>query len=287
MMERVRNGLRLVRASWEVVRVDRELLFLPVISGLASLALLALLLFGVFGDQLDVVQAGGPLAMPTPLEWIVLAVGAYALSYTAIFFNVAIVCAADERMSGGDPTLGSALADARRHARAIAPWALVSVVVSTVLKAIEERGGLFGRIAAGLLGLAWALITYLVLPVLVLEGVGVREAITRSKDLFLRTWGETVSGEIGLSLVGFLAVLPAVPVLLLVAGGGQRDMIIAAIVLGVAWCLVVAVVMSALNNVFRVALYRYAVDGEAPPGFEDVDFAGVFPPKRRGPLFDS
>lgn len=287
MMERIRNALGLVRASWEVVRADRELLLLPVLSGLASLAVLALVFFGAFGDQLDVVRAGGPLAMPTGVDWIVLAVGAYALSYTAIFFNVAIVCAADERMSGGDPTLASALADARGHARAIAPWALVSVVVSTVLKAIEERGGLIGGIVAGLLGLGWALITYLVLPVLVLEGVGVREAISRSKDLFVRTWGETVSGDVGLTLVAFLAVLPAVPILVLVAGGGQRDMIVAAIVLGVAWCLFVAVVMSALTNVFRVALYRFAVDGEAPPGFEDVDFGGVFPPKRRRRLFGS
>jgi hypothetical protein len=281
MIERIRNGWGLVRASWDVVRADRELLLLPVMSGAASLGVLALTFFGVFGDELGVVRDGGPLASPTPFEWMLIAIATYALSYIAIFFNVAIVCAADERMSGGDPTLGSALADARRHAGAIAPWALISVVVSTILKAIEERGGIAGRIVAGLLGVAWALVTYLVLPVLVLEGVGVREAISRSKDLFVRTWGESVSGEIGLSLVGFLAVLPVVPVLLLVAGGGRPEMIIAAIVLGVAWCLLVAVVMSALTNVFRVALYRFAVDGEAPEGFGDVDFHGVFPPKRR------
>ena len=281
MMERIRNAWKLVRASWDVVRADRELLLLPVMSALASIALLGLLFLGLFGDELDGIRHGGTLTAPTPFEWIFLALGAYALSYIAIFFNVAIVCAADERMSGGDPTLGRALADARQHARAVVPWAVVSVVVSTVLKAIEERGGVAGKIVVGLFGVAWALVTYLVLPVLVLEGVGVREAITRSKDLFVRTWGETVPGEVGLSLVSLLAVLPAVPVLLLVAGGGQRELIVAAIVLGVAWCLVVGVVMSALTTVFRVALYRFAVDGEAPAGFEDVDFGGVFPPKRR------
>lgn len=281
MMERIRNGLGLLRASWAVVRADRELLLLPVMSGLASLGVFALIFLGVFGDQLGVVRDGGALTSPTPFEWMLIALGTYALSYIAIFFNVAIVCAADERMSGGDPTLRSALADARQHARAIAPWALISVVVSTVLKSIEDRGGIAGKIIAGVLGLAWALITYLVLPVLVLEGVGVREAIARSKDLFVRTWGESVSGQIGLSLVGFLAVLPVIPVLLLVAGGGQPELIIAAIVIGVAWCLLVAVLMSALTNVFRVALYRFALDGEPPAGFENVDFASVFPPKRR------
>jgi hypothetical protein len=280
MIERFRNGFRLVQASWNVLRADRELLVLPIMSFLSSAALLTLVFFGLFADDLSVIRDNGPMTTPTPFEWIVLGLAAYALSYITIFFNVALVCAADDRMTGGDPTVGSALSDAWRHAAAIAPWALVSVIVSVVLRAIEERAGILGRIAAGLLGLAWGLITYLILPVLVLEGLTVREAIARSKDLFVRTWGETVSGEIGMSLVTFLAVLLALPPLLLIGGGGQPALILTAVLLGIAWVLLVAVVMGALNVVFRVALYRYAADGEAPDGFADLDLGTVFPPKR-------
>lgn len=285
MIERFRNGLRLVQASWNVLKADRELLLLPILSFLSSAALLALVFFGLFADDLTVIRDNGPMTTPTPFEWIVLGLAAYALSYITIFFNVALVCAADDRMTGGDPTVGSALSDAWRHAAAIAPWALVSVIVSLALRAIQDRAGILGRIAAGLLGLAWALITYLILPVLVLEGLTVREAIARSKDLFVRTWGEAVSGEIGMSMVTFLAVLLALPPLLLIGGGGQPALIVVAVVLGLAWVLVVAVAMGALSMVFRVALYRYAADGEAPDGFEDMDLGNVFPPKRRRGLF--
>lgn len=281
MIERFRNGFRLVQASWNVLKADRELLLLPILSFLSSAALLALVFFGLFADDLTVIRDNGPMTTPTPFEWIVLGLAAYALSYITIFFNVALVCAADDRMTGGDPTVGSALSDAWRHAAAIAPWALVSVIVSLALRAIQDRAGILGRIAAGLLGLAWALITYLILPVLVLEGLTVREAIARSKDLFVRTWGEAVSGEIGMSLVSFVAVLLALPPLLLIGGGGQPALIVVAVVLGLAWVLVVAVAMGALNMVFRVALYRYAADGQAPDGFEDIDLGNVFPPKRR------
>jgi hypothetical protein len=281
MIERFRNGFRLVQASWNVLKADRELLLLPILSFLSSAALLALVFFGLFADDLTVIRDNAPMTTPTPFEWIVLGLAAYALSYITIFFNVALVCAADDRMTGGDPTVGSALSDAWRHAAAIAPWAFVSVIVSLVLRAIQERAGILGRIAAGLLGLAWALITYLILPVLVLEGLTVREAIARSKDLFVRTWGEAVSGEIGMSMVTFVAVLLALPPLLLIGGGGQPALIVVAVALGLAWVLVVAVVMGALNMVFRVALYRYAADGEAPDGFEDMDLGNVFPPKRR------
>ena len=281
MIERFRNGFRLVQASWNVLKADRELLLLPILSFLSSAALLALVFFGLFADDLTVIRDNGPMTTPTPFEWIVLGLAAYALSYITIFFNVALVCAADDRMTGGDPTVGSALSDAWRHAAAIAPWALVSVIVSLALRAIQDRAGILGRIAAGLLGLAWALITYLILPVLVLEGLTVREAIARSKDLFVRTWGEAVSGEIGMSMVSFVAVLLALPPLLLIGGGGQPALIVVAVVLGLAWVLVVAVAMGALNMVFRVALYRYAADGQAPDGFEDIDLGNVFPPKRR------
>ena len=41
----------------------------------------------------------------------------------------------------------------------------------------------------------------------------------------------------------------------------------------------VAIAMSALNTVFRVALYRYATDGEPPQGFEQFDLGSAFPPK--------
>lgn len=284
-MERIRNGLRLVKASWDVVRLDREMLLLPVMSAICTLALLALTFAGLFADDLRAVRDGTPLGSPAAGEWVVLAVVTYLLSYVAIFFNVALTCAADERMRGGDPTVRSALATALTYASAIAPWALISVVVSTVLRAIEERAGLVGRIAAGVLGVAWALITYLVLPVLVIERVGVRDAIRRSKDLFVKTWGETVSGQLGMSIASFLAMLVALPFLLFIGGGGQPELVATAIALGIVWVLLVATVMAALNAVFRVALYRYATDGTEPPGFEHLDLGGVFPPKRPRRLF--
>ena len=221
-VERIRTGLRLVQASWDVLRADREMLLLPVLSMLASLSLLALGFFGLLRGDVEIVRSAGALHVPGVSEWITLAVLIYLLSYVTIFFNVALVFAADERMQGGDPTVGSAIAQAWQHAVAIAPWALVSVVVSGIIRAIEERGGFVGRIIGGMLGLAWALITYLVLPVLVLEGLTVREAITRSKELFVKTWGETVSGEIGMGLIGFLALAVPMPALFLIGRGGIR-----------------------------------------------------------------
>lgn len=281
MLERFKRAMALMQASWSVLRQDRELILLPILAALSSLALVALLVFGVLWDDIRAAADGGALPQYGPGMWVLSGIVGYVLSFVAIFFNVAIICAADERMRGGDPTLGSAMRAAAGHARAIAPWALVSVIIQSVIRAIEERGGVVGKIAGTVLGVGWALVTYLILPVLVFEGVGVREALTRSKDLFKRTWGETVSGELGLSLVGFLAVLVALPFLLVVGGGGQPQMVALAVGLGIVWLVIVGAVLSALSAVFRLALYRYATEGETPAEFDGVDFAELFPAKRK------
>ena len=46
-----------------------------------------------------------------------------------------------------------------------------------ILQAIEERFGIVGTIVARLVGLAWNLVTFLVVPILVLEDLGVGDAL--------------------------------------------------------------------------------------------------------------
>jgi hypothetical protein len=205
-----------------------------------------------------------------------------ALAYVTIFFNAALVSAAHERLNGGDPTLGSALAGARARAGKILPWAIVSATVSVILRAIEERAGALGQIVAGLAGVAWAVVTFLVLPVIVIEGVGVTDAIKKSGEMFRRTWGENLAAQVGFALLGFVAVLPGIALIIVSAfvGGG---VLVAGLVVGVLWMIGVAVVLSAMSVVFQTALYHFAADGSVPSGyFSNKTMATAFAPKSGG-----
>jgi hypothetical protein len=182
-------------------------------------------------------------------------------------------------MSGGDPTVSSALAGARAKAGRILPWAIVSATVSIVLRGLSERSGAVGRIVVGLVGMAWSLVTFLVLPILVLEDVTVGTAIGRSKDLFRRTWGEQVVGSGAISILAFLALLAGVAVMGLVAATGITVLIVLAGVALAVWVAVVIAVSSALSGIFQAALYRYASTGHAPTGFRDDELAGAFRPR--------
>ncbi len=256
-MGRIGNSIALAKASWQVLKADKELLLLPVISMAATVVTLALFFIPI--------AIGGF----NGTNFLLLVVMYFILAYITIFFNAALVSAAHERLAGGDPTIGSALRGAASRAGRILPWALISALVSAILRTIEERAGILGSIVIRMVGMAWTVVTFLVLPIIVIEGKGAGEAIKGSVNLFRRTWGENLGAQVGLGIVGFLASLPGVALIILgvVSGGGAATGI--SIGLGALWMLVVIVVMSALSGIFQTALYHFAVDGQAPQGYFD------------------
>ena len=245
-MRRIGNSIALAKASWEVLKADKELMLLPVISIAATVITVATF----FIPMLIAGEGGASL--------LLLVVMYFVLAYITIFFNAALISAAHERLEGGDPTVGSALRGAASRAGRIVPWALISAVVSIILKTLEERAGFLGSIVIRMVGMAWSVVTFLVLPIIVIEGMGAIEAVKRSVNLFRSTWGENLGAQVGLGIIGFLAMLPGVAVLVLGIGvGGAAGLPL--IGLGVLWMVLVAVVMSALSGIFQTALYHFAV----------------------------
>ena len=156
-----------------------------------------------------------------------------------------------------------------------------SATVSVVLCGFQESSGLLGRLVVGMVGLAWSLITFLVLPVVVIEGLGVGAAIKRSSELFKRAWGEQMIANAGIGLVGGVASLCGIPLLLL-AATGSPTLAVVGIVLFAVWVGAVVCVTSALSVVFQTALYHYASSGSAPAAFAGAELANAFVPGRRG-----
>lgn len=276
------RSLSLAKASWGVLRQDKELALLPLCAFLAWIVVAA-----AFVLPIAVVAGDGTAGdswTQNPVSWVLGFVGYVALTYVMVFFNAAVICAADERLRGGDPTIGSALRGAADRAAVILPWAVLSATVSLVLRAIEERAGFVGRVVVAIVGIAWSLVTFLVLPILVVERVGVRDAVKRSMELFKRTWGENVVTNGGIGLLAFVAILAGalVTVPFLAAGGPAAALGIA---MAVAWAAVVCCVATALSGILQLALYRYAVDGTVP-GFGDDTLRDAFRPRRERGLFN-
>jgi len=280
-MGRIRTTIELAKASWEVLKADKELLLLPVMSGIATLIVAGTFIAAIFvNGGIEAAEA------PGPVEYIMLFLLYVVLAFITIFFNAALVHAADDRLQGYDPTLATALRGATERLNRILPWALVSATVSIILRSIEERAGFLGRIVIGLIGMAWSLVTFLVLPILVIEDVSVTEALRRSTGLFKKTWGENVAAQVGFGLLGVVLVLPAIPVLFLAFLSGSGTVIVITAVAAFVWFAMVGIVITALNGIFQTALYRYATDGTVPGRFfSERSMATAFGPRQRNSLF--
>ena len=274
-MERIARSWAMFKASWRVLDTRKELVLFPVISGVASLIVGAgFLIPGLLASRSEI-DAGAQLR---PLSYVLFFLGYLALAYVTIFFQAALVSQADLALRGGDPSVAGGIEAARRKAGAILPWALLSATVSLVLRALEDRAGAVGRFAIGLVGLAWTLVTYLVVPILVLENVTVGAAIRSSSQLFKRTWGENVVGNAGVGLVSFLASLPGIAVFAVGASAGGSAGIGLMVLAGL-WLIAVAVITSALSGIYQTALYRYAASGSVAPAFADANLGQAFPPR--------
>jgi hypothetical protein len=277
-MSRFQTSWEIAKRSWAVLRSDKTLAWFPVLSAIGSLLVIGVLggLFAVAG--IDDSSTGSTLQ---PFGWVLIVVAYLALAMVQTYFLAGLVAGADQRLRGQNSTVRSALDIANSRLHRLLPWAVVTATVTMILQAIEERFGVIGTIVARLVGLAWNLVTFLVVPILVLEDLGVGDALRRSKDLFKKTWGENVIGQFGLGAVGFLLMIPGLILIGIGVAIGTAGIIVFGAV-GVIWLLASAVVVSALSGIYRTALYHYAAHGEVPGEFSGIDFGAAFRRRERG-----
>lgn len=275
-MERIRRGFRLLGASWEVIKKDRELLVFPAISFVA-IALAGSAILGV-GWSAGLFREGR--GANETLSYVLLFAFYFVTYFIGIFFNAAVVGAAMIRLGGGDPSVGDGIRAAGSKLGKIAGWAAVAATVGLILRSLEERAGFLGRIVIAIVGAAWGAITFFVVPVLLFEPVGVFGGIKRSASIFKERWGEQFTGNVSIGLAMILIGIPLVAV----AAGLFALSPVAGIIFGVLALGLLAAMGSALSGVFNAALYRFATTGEASGRFSADDLGSTFTP-RRGGLF--
>jgi hypothetical protein len=163
-------------------------------------------------------------------------------------------------------------------------YACIAATVGLLLRSLEQRVGWLGRIVVQLIGVGWALATFLVVPILVTRDVGPIEAVKDSAGLLRRTWGENIIGNVGLGLAFGLAyfglgIVAALVVMVAIQSGN-----VVFIALVIALALLAFFTLSALHatmqGVYSAALYRYATDHATPlPGFGPDLLEHAFAPK--------
>lgn len=210
----------------------------------------------------------------------------YLITYTVnIYFNVALVSAAMIRLDGGDPTFKDGISSANERLGKIIGYAVISATVGTLLQLIRDSNNFIAKIVSDLIGMAWNLATFFVIPILVVKDLGPIDAVKESASLLKRTWGEQVTGNFSLGLI-FLVIYVAIIILgvLLIGFAVSQEniaLIIGSVVLVIFTFITVSIINGALSGIFQATLYRFAETGTAPDNFDIDMIRGAFKEKKK------
>jgi hypothetical protein len=283
MFEKISNSFSLAKSSWSLLWNDKKLILFPMLSGISCLLVIVSFCIPFLADPTLLhfpEDAQGKVQVPF---WVYPVTFAFYFCnyFVVIFFNSALIGCAVMRFNGQETSLSDGLRIAGSRLPQIFAWALVSATVGMILKLIESAHEKVGQFISSIIGTAWSIITYFVVPVLVVEKVGPFEAIQRSLGLLKKSWGEALVGQLGIGLIVFLLLLPAIAVVALGAAMWAQAQALAIVLfaIGGVYFLIWAAVGPAINGIFLAALYQYASAGTAPAGFEQQALAGAFAPK--------
>ncbi|NOZ22447.1 MAG: hypothetical protein GXP25_15305 [Planctomycetes bacterium] len=268
----------LMGASWGVLKQNKGLIALPLISGLCCLLVMVSFAIPIFLSGGAVLPNDQQTVAQQVLFYATLFLFYFVNYFIIVFFNSAVISCAILRMQGGNPTVSDGLRMAAARLPFIAGWAFLSATVGLILRIIEDKSEWVGRIVAGLLGMAWAIVSFLVVPVLIVEKKGPFEALKESTAMLKKTWGEQLVSNFGFGLIFLVLGIPGI--VLIVVGGiftASASAVLGGVLiaLGIIYFIALGLVQSTLQTIFQAALYLYARSQEVPEGFDQQMLSGA------------
>lgn len=212
----------------------------------------------------------------------------FASTFLALFFNAALLLSARDALNGRPTSFRAGLEAAWERRRDLFWWALFSATVATLIDAARQKAdGFLARRLLGGLSLAWKLATFLAVPVLVVEGGDPKTVVLRSAELFKRTWGESLAGELGLEVLETLAIgfgaaaglfvgyewlMRALDLASLgMSAGWPIPVCVAALALVAAATTTAVVFLKLVASVFTMSAYLFATEGVVPDEYRGED----------------
>jgi Family of unknown function (DUF6159) len=277
--------------AWGVIKQNPYMLAFPAVAGV--LAIIAFLIIGGIGvaamgwSAVTSDAASGEVSDGSAIVGVAFfAVAAYVATLITQIMMGGLVKCADEELQGRDSSFGAGLAASFARLPALLGWALIETVVGWLISLVQGNGTsdnifvtILRLVLASLMAVAWTIITFFVLPLIILRGKGPLQAIKESVTLIRSTWGMQVAGGVRIGgIIGLIAVLPGI--LVAVAGGfiaaaGTPAVGVPLSALGVIVVIAASVLINAMKAIFSVALLHYVegAQGFGPFSTEDLQSA--------------
>jgi hypothetical protein len=199
----------------------------------------------------------------------------FVAMFFATFFTVAFYSEILYALNGQDVEILRGLIFAGTKIPSILIWSLFAGLIGYVIRTLEEKVGLFGKIIFGIIGIAWSVASIFVIPFIITEtSVNPFHLLRRSADTLKKTWGESLIGYVGIQLGGIVVFIAS----LVMLGGAvfiaiqlqSASFMITAIALWLIGILAFSYLAAVANHIYRCALYIFAVEGKIPTPFDQT-----------------
>jgi hypothetical protein len=250
--DRLSNGWKIGMNSFKVLKENKQLIIFPILSGLSLLLVIGSFFTGVLainGWQIDNITEEQS-AVTTYLIMFAFYIVNY---FIIVFFNMALIHCTRLYFRGEEVTIRQGLQFSMSRIGAIFSWAVFAAVVGTILKAIQENSGIFGKIITGILGIVWGVATFFVVPVIAYENMGPIQAFKRSSQMMKDKWGESIGANFSFALFQFIGAIVAGFLLFFI---GSIIHPVFGVALAITGVFLVFAIISAAQTIFISAVYH-------------------------------
>lgn len=286
-MNRFERSWLLFRSSLSVIARNKELLIFPIFITIATAVIMLFFLAPVafWPTGHPVVSAehwralghtffaktsgvsGGHQYTYSPIGIAYAAFLYFVSMFVATFFNVAFYNEILAALSGQPVSLARGLQFAASRWKAILMWSLFAGLIGLIIRVIEERSDIVGRIVMGLIGLAWSIASVFVIPVIVRdpETANPVTILKKSAAILRNAWGEGLIGYIGIGAINIVVTFAS---FILIAGAATISAKLnnfwplgLTIAGWVVFMFLWSYLMNVASLVYKGALFMYAAEG--------------------------
>ncbi|ABS77987.1 hypothetical protein CbuD7D7780_06655 [Coxiella burnetii] len=264
-MSRFTRGWEIGKQSFSIIRANKKLLIYPLISIIVCMFLLLLIAMPLWHLELNHWQTGQS-NFSKNLIVILLFLGIlYLCNFVIAFCNAAFMASIMAYFDQRPATVAEGFRVAKSRFWAIMGWSFISSTFGATIRLVGSRLNNLAFVAAIFAGITWTIISYFVIPVIILEKIGPIKAIKRSSQWLQKTWGTSLTANFNL---GILFLIPRLLVLLPLLIGFYLPSTNAAL-LGSSITAILLILLymfsNGLHNILRCVLYHYATTGKSPP----------------------
>jgi hypothetical protein len=254
-MSRISNGWKIAINSFKILKANQELIIFPILSGISIILIMASFLTATFA------AAGWHVPDAdinnNPFRYV-LVFAFYVVNYfIVVFFNMALIHCTHLYFKGEKVSVSAGLKFSLSRIGSIFIWALFAGTIGFILKLIQERSGIIGKIITGIIGVVWSIATFFAVPVIAYENLGPIDAVKRSAQIMKQKWGESLVSRFSFAFIQLIAIVGICGILYLL---GSLIHPLAGMLLAVLALFIIIAVMSAAQTIFVSAVYHNVTD---------------------------